>query len=64
MKPILFNTEMVKAILDARKTQTRRPIMPQPEQLPRLTGLWRWRLTIETKKSTAQGRYDKTNIAV
>ena len=30
MKPILFNTEMVKAILDGRKTQIRRVILVSP----------------------------------
>jgi hypothetical protein len=41
-KPILFSGEMVRAILDGRKAQTRRMMKPQPEHHATFPH-WRWK---------------------
>lgn len=51
-RPMLFNAEMVRAVLDGRKTQTRRPFKPQGGRL------WEYSHDLRVPMYQGDGRYE------
>jgi len=49
--PLLLKSEMVRAILEGRKTQTRCPIMPQPILIDSRTWEWPYPSTFDEEKN-------------
>lgn len=64
-RPILFNTEMVQAILDGRKTVTRRVIKPQPPMTTHIMytcGQWAWAFWEDGDKHWIKSPYNPGDI--
>ena len=62
IKPILFNTEMVRSTLDGRKSCTRRLVKIQPKDNEYTVVFTRKDVQIKTEKTTAKSPYQVGDI--